>query len=235
MRVGFALLVFVLFAEPVAAAPWITFSDPTGRFTIMFPGAPTAVATRQKIATGDSIPVAQYLFDADRHQVGMVFMDADFSALNVDPEAVLDSVESALHGDKYTLLSSGPDTLDGRTGLKIVVLDKTGVRITDRLFVFGGHMYQALAGVSPSAASSVIADADRYVDSLHFSQAVSQATLPATVIGVGVVDASCLTPIPRNSGGGTYALADPLRPTMLAAREACTLLQSLPSPASQTH
>jgi hypothetical protein len=230
MRSVFALIsTLLLLTTASAAAPWVTFNDPLGRYTVMFPVTPTSVTTSIKAPNGIDLPLIQYIEESPDRQVALILADMSFAGLNINPQAGFDAVESRLNNDKYTLVSSGPDTLDGQTGITFVVLDHDGTRLSDRMFIVGDHVYEVVSATSSTATADDTADAQRFVQSLHFTQAISRLDAPAGIVPTGVVDTSCLASADQGTTRvAQQGLAQASRPAALALQTACTVLQAAP-------
>ncbi len=231
MRSFLALVSALLLSASVSAdVPWITFSDPYGKFTVMFPIQPTWITTSLKGPNGITVPVTQYVGETADHQAAMVMADGSYSGLNIPPQVALDAIEAAFHGDKYTLLNSGPDTLDGQTGITLVLMDSNGYRITNRVFFISDHLYQTLSVVGPTSSPADIADAQRFSQSLHFTQAISRVETPSTIITTGAVDDSCLASAEKSVQSLAQNFTQASRSAELALSQACTVLQTAPGP-----
>ena len=168
MRKLAVILSLVFLALPVFAADaWVDFNDPQGIFRVSFPQAPQSSSTSTKAADGTDIPLTQYMV-ADGDSAVMV-MVGDFSGRTIDPQALVNGVVQSFQSQDRTLISRGPDLLDGQSGENLVLTDTDGDRLRDRIFFVKGKLYQVLS-VIPKDATQEDADiVSRFSASFHFN------------------------------------------------------------------
>jgi len=168
MRNAAAALALVLIAGSAAAAgaKWVTFTDPAGIFTVSAPTAMAPSDASTKTPDGRPIPMTAYIATDDH--VVFFAVDGDYAGLQVDPAHALDNGVKAATQRGRTLISDKVVTVDGHSGREIRARDTSGEIYIDRLFFFGNHLYQFVAGLEPGASESQTAEANRFVASLRF-------------------------------------------------------------------
>ena len=169
MRHSWALIVAAMvLASPAAADPWVKYTDPQGHFKISFPFAPLVARSTTTTDDGATVRIVQY--EANEYRVSLMLMVSDFSGQKIDPQGGLDLVIAKLStSSDYIMENSQNDALDGRVGRFFSMIEKSsGIRLTDRMFFFDNHLYQAMTGTIPNARPGDIADAKRFRESLHF-------------------------------------------------------------------
>jgi hypothetical protein len=241
MRLQFLLIFYALTLSlvPAEAAPWVQFTDPNGQFSVMFPHAPWVQTTNTKDADGTTTPITEYAAPEGDGKAAMLMMVADLPGLNVDPQRVMDLAIALFAQDpKNSVQSNETQTLDGHVGRYLVLIDKDKNRISDRIFLFGGHMYQALTVTRPDASATDLADVQRFSDSLHFQSSVASLPAPAPAedkrvsasVATGI-SGSCFSQLgntsnaqPAAADNREQALSGPQSPAMvLATQDACKL------------
>ena len=101
-------------AEAVEAIDGFAFTPPAGDYSIVFPSEPTTNEQTVQLADGSSIPVAFYLTDSDRMELGT-------AATTYPPGSVVSLVgarDGAISNISGTRTSSDPINLQGREGLE---------------------------------------------------------------------------------------------------------------------
>ncbi len=163
MRAYFAAVLACGIAVPATAASWTSFRDPNGGFTVEFPGQPSVKRSSQPAGNGSSVAMTGY--SANSGAASMNVIDTDFSRYSLDATKVLDSAAAATKTSAAQTLSDSSITVDGQPGRALVIVDRAGNRVTDRIFLVKGHLYQVM-GMAPAA--SPHDDSDRFVNSFHF-------------------------------------------------------------------
>jgi hypothetical protein len=165
MRISMMVALCTSLAAPALAADaWTPFKDPKGAFMVEFPGAPAANHTAQAASNGATVEQTGYSMSSGNST--LMVLDSDFSRFKVDPVAAVENAASAAKNTAASTEMEATNHLDGQNGRALVVIDKNGNRMTDRIFFVGGHLYQVVA-LAP--ASLPQQDSDRFVNSFHFA------------------------------------------------------------------
>jgi hypothetical protein len=165
MRISLIAALCAGLATPsLAADSWTPFHDPKGAFTVEFPGTPAANHSSQPASDGSSVEETGYSLNTGTST--LMVLDSDFSRYKVDPIAAVENAATAAKNTAEQTQMEAVTHLDGQNGRALVVVDKNGNRMTDRIFFVGGHLYQVVA-LAP--ASLPQADSDRFVNSFHFT------------------------------------------------------------------
>jgi hypothetical protein len=169
MRIAAATLVLALLgaATAQAADAWLTFHDPAAVFVFDAPRAPEAGQDSTQGPDGKAVPILTYTVDLG--SAAYLVEVSDLSAYDADPNKFLDAAATGAEGIGVKTISATVVQLDGQPGREVVIDDKDGNRITDRIYFMKGHIYQAMSVVPPDATSAQVGDGQRFLDSFHFT------------------------------------------------------------------
>jgi hypothetical protein len=165
MRLLAFALVSALLAGSAQADNWITFQDPSGAFSVAFPGNPASSHAQTEVGNGAKVPMSVYNITHSGAQ--LVVIDTDLSGYKVDAAA---AVDNAAAGTKKAAAQTKADSVaqaGGQGGRALTVIDKSGNRVLDHIFFVRGHLYQVMA---TAPANSPDTDSLRFVGSFHFAQ-----------------------------------------------------------------
>jgi hypothetical protein len=155
------------------AAPWVKYTDPSGRFSVMFPNAPEIKPTVQTPAFepgAKTFPLSAYGAREDGDKAFLMVFDTDLTGVDVDAEKILDAQQSHL----LQGVTNGIAKAVALNGVACRHLSYTASDGSDRsiitIFFLGTHLYQVIAVISATASAQDIEDAQRFSDSLHFER-----------------------------------------------------------------
>jgi hypothetical protein len=149
-----------------AADSWLLFKDPDSAFTVELPGTPTVSTSSTKAGDGSPIPILTYEVSGSP-DVAIVI--GDFTKLQYDIGKVIDGCISGIKEDAVTVELDQLSVLDGQVGHEIVVVDKDGSRLDDRVYFVQGRLYQVLAGTTKGTTADQLAQGQQFLASFHFT------------------------------------------------------------------
>ena len=169
MRIAAAALALALLgaATAQAADAWKTFHDPAAAFVFESPVAPEAGQDSTQGPDGKAVPILTYTVDLGKS--AYLVEVSDLSAYDTPADKFLAAAAAGAEGVGAKTISDTVVQLDGQTGREVVIDDKDGNRIVDRIYFVKGHIYQAMSVVPPDATSAQVGDAQRFMDSFHLT------------------------------------------------------------------
>jgi hypothetical protein len=169
MRIAAVALVFALLgaASAQAADGWLTFHDPAAAFVFDTPRAPEAGQDATQGPDGKPVPILTYTVDLGN--AAYLVEVSDLSAYNANADQFLDAAATGAESVGAKTISATAVQLDGQNGRQVVIDDKDGNRIIDRIYFVKGHIYQVMSVVPPDATSAQVGDGQRFLDSFHFA------------------------------------------------------------------
>jgi hypothetical protein len=168
MRRALAVLPILVLATGAWAASWSTLNDPSGMFRVSIPSTPKV--SHDSITNTDGTPVDMLEYTIDNGDSAMIVIVSDLTHYpNADATKVIDGAVggASKSGDK---LSDDVDILDGQTGRNIMLVDKSGNHINDRIFFVKGRLYQVMYVVPEKPTGAQTADTKRFTKSFHFTK-----------------------------------------------------------------
>jgi hypothetical protein len=169
MRRILTVLPFLVLTTAASAAGWLAFSDPAGQFTVDLPGTPTV--GHDSVTNSDNTQVDMLEYTIDRGDNALVVIISDLTRYpNADASKVIDGAVGGAKGSAVTTLSDTIASVDGQVGREVLLIDKDGNHIDDRIFFVGGKLYQVMYVLPSAPTPAETADARRYAASFHFTQ-----------------------------------------------------------------
>jgi hypothetical protein len=143
-----------------ATGGWISYSSPTGRFSILMPAQPKVQEQPVDTAAGQLI---NHVFLAQSGTAAFAISYADYPQNDADPQQVLDEVrQGAITGIKGTLISGKNITHKGFHGREFQASTQ-GALYTSRIFLVNNRLYQMVV-VAPAGQLSA-ADINKFLTS----------------------------------------------------------------------
>jgi hypothetical protein len=169
MRFAIVLLPFLLWSAAASAdTQWLAFRDPAGVFSTDMPGTPTVA--HDSVKGGDGQPVDMLEYTIDRGASAMVVIVSDMTRFtNAVSGTVIDGAVGGVKGMGVQTLSDTISQLDGQAGREIVIVDKDGNRIDDRIFFVGLRLYQVMTVVPTVPTAEQTDDAQHFMNAFHFT------------------------------------------------------------------
>jgi hypothetical protein len=169
MRLHIALLPLLLWSGAASAdSQWFAFRDPAGAFTADVPGTPTVGQDSVKGDDGKPVPMLEYTID--HGDSAMVLIVSDLSRFpDADSGKVIDGAVGGVKGTATKVLSDTISQLDNQIGREVVIVDKDGNQIVDRIFFVAHKLYQVMTVVSKAPTPAELVDARHFQSGFHFT------------------------------------------------------------------
>jgi hypothetical protein len=150
-------VVYAQTAPSLAAAEWVKFSAPEGRFTVLFPELPKTV-DQEEVETGNQ-GVRKHVYYAlgkDLKDSVLVVADAEASSAPADQQQALDrAIDGMVKEGNGTLLHKDNISLDGYPGRDLEFSDDSSITKA-RLYGVERHLYMLLY-VWPKSSDAILA------------------------------------------------------------------------------
>jgi hypothetical protein len=141
------------------------YNSVEGRFSVLFPGAPTQDTQQVTLPDGDLMTIHQ--FQSAENNVAYLVLYNDYPAKYVggDAQSLLESVrDRSIESAKATLSSDEPINLAGVPGRAVKFTGGDGITYIARYFLDGPRLYQLIVTVG---AGSMAAQADDFLNSFR--------------------------------------------------------------------
>jgi hypothetical protein len=141
------------------------YNSVEGRFSVLFPGAPTQDTQQVTLPDGDLMTIHQ--FQSAENNVAYLVLYNDYPAKYAggDAQSLLESVrDRSIESAKATLSSDEPINLAGVPGRAVKFTGGDGITYIARYFLDGPRLYQLIVTVG---AGSMAAQADDFLNSFR--------------------------------------------------------------------
>jgi hypothetical protein len=129
------------------------FVSTAGRFSVLFPGAPTQDSSRVTLSGSDSVILHQFHLADGGTTYLVIYNDYPAKYVAAEPQAILESIRDA-SAEKATLISDEAIDLNGVPGRAFKFTDKDGMTYVTRDFLDGQRLYQVMVTVGANSTAT---------------------------------------------------------------------------------
>lgn len=154
-------------SRETATVRWQIFESASGKFKVVFPGAPIRKQTRVRTEIGDVVSTRHSAGDGAGTTYDVTYDDyAKAGIARLSPAKLLNAVRDGfVHKAKGRLVSEKPFTVDGIPGSELEILANNGMWYRTRLLLVENRLYQLTAIVRPPTRS----DEQKFFDSFQLT------------------------------------------------------------------